>query len=131
MRVEFRRIRYLALKTLVRHGTPEESRVAQSLIKDSYSVTTSEEAVPDEDRVGTDAAERVERIQNANAVLLAPISNAVSGINTDRASRRPLSAPVLSGGSRATPSRKCRRALDDDIQSTVSPPAATKKRQKR
>jgi hypothetical protein len=127
MRVEFRRIRYLSLKTIVKYGTSEEAKIASSVLTQSYGTSPDEEEDQDTPNPGDDAARRVDRLQHANAVLLKkPISDAVPHI---RQTRRSLTAPKPLESMPSSSTRKRKRDLDSDDRTTVSSSALDPKRQ--
>ncbi|KAJ7912824.1 hypothetical protein B0H13DRAFT_1874410 [Mycena leptocephala] len=126
MRVEFRRIRHLSLKTIVKYGTAEEAEIASSVLTQSYGASPDEEEDQDAPNLGDDAARRVDRLQQANAVLLKkPISDAVPHI---RQTRRLLTAPKPLESTSSSATRKRKRDLDSDDYTTASGSALDPKR---
>jgi hypothetical protein len=114
LRLEFRRLKYLALTTIKTYGTATEMAQATREIKASFN----DPQTVDDERDGSDACDRVIRIQRANAVLTAPITR----------TRLPLSAPMPASqahGSLISRARRQKKRLLDD---TTAPQPATKRR---
>jgi hypothetical protein len=117
VRLEFRRLKYLALTTIKAYGTAREAAQATRDIKASFNEPLQEaETAAD----GVDPRDRVIRIQRANAVLTAPITR----------TRLPLTAPMPvsqpQGSSISRAWRQKKRSLDDTTAFNVGP--STKKR---
>jgi hypothetical protein len=120
LRLEFRRLKYLALTTIKIHGTAGEAVQATREIKASFNNQPSVEADPDgtAEPDASDARDRVIRIQQANAVLTAPITRA----------RLSLSAPMPAARSQGSSISRVRRQKKRLLDDTTSPQPATKRR---
>ncbi|KAJ7443997.1 hypothetical protein FB451DRAFT_1413361 [Mycena latifolia] len=73
-RIEFRRLEYLALRTVMQYGTDTEASWASEVIERSYGAGAQAREPPVVRTEGVDAGKAVNRLQRANAVLTAPIA---------------------------------------------------------
>jgi hypothetical protein len=134
IRAEFRRLKYLALKTTLMHGTKEEAAYAAKEICASFSAPSNAPSSEVDTAVPSDSEDvymRLDRLQRSNAVLSAEptIRPGRVPINTPRPQPPSTAAAGPSQGhlvflppiSRPPVTRK--RRLDD-----TSPPKVTKKR---
>ncbi|KAJ6530746.1 hypothetical protein B0H19DRAFT_1328010 [Mycena capillaripes] len=71
-RSEFRRLEYLALKTVTAYGTPAEAAAAALVLARSFPVA-AQIGQPEVPGDGADAVRVVNQLQRSNAVLTAPI----------------------------------------------------------
>jgi hypothetical protein len=134
VRAEFRRLRYLTLKTIVAYGTKEEAGQAAKEVSTSFQALSSGAPSSEVDTVPSDSEDvckRLDRLQRSNAVL--------SAERTVRSGRVPINTPISRAPSTAVagpsqghlvflppisrPPAARKRRLDDTV-----PPKVTKKR---
>jgi hypothetical protein len=108
VRLEFRRLKYHALRTIVGQGTAAEVARASRDIAALYNPNSGGAEV--EGNAG-DACDRVIRLQRANAVLTAPINRARLSLST------PIPATQAADGSISHARRPLKRRLDDPTPS--------------
>ncbi|KAJ7046071.1 hypothetical protein C8F04DRAFT_1322654 [Mycena alexandri] len=120
LRLEFRRLGYLSLKTIVQYGAPAEAARASKDIKALFNasavdVTESEQSELDP-RPDGDACERAIRIQRANMALTAPPPAQLT--------RLPLTTPIpgtASSSQRPTSSTRLRKRRLSDATPNSAP----------
>lgn len=141
-RTEFRRLEYLALRTIMAYGTPVEATQAAQEIARSYSAAAHIEppAVPTD---GADVVRMVNQLQRSNAVLTAPVrlvklpttsegiaraaAQACAGPSVPIASSSVSSALRVPQASRKTVRLK-KRKLDDTTPMEASEESPAKRR---
>ncbi|KAJ7729155.1 hypothetical protein B0H16DRAFT_1428303 [Mycena metata] len=116
LRQEFRRLAYLALQTVVEHGTEEEASRAKRELESSFN-----RPIADVGPTENDPCDRVMQIERANAVLTAPIQVARARI--------PLDTPIAAAApSSIRPMATTKRRRPLDARPPSPGPSASKRR---
>ncbi|KAJ7938084.1 hypothetical protein B0H13DRAFT_2398387 [Mycena leptocephala] len=144
-RAEFRRLDYLALKTIIASGTETEVARASGLLSKSFGPKAQARELSAIQTEGQDAAMAVDKLQQSNAVLIGPyvrrgkisITAADASASTSVAAMHlppgghgvPLfpDAPNIAGPSRAVP-KPSRTPPKQKLDDTSAPKSRAKRR---